>query len=253
MEQSYIKVGMPRDGIRLLTINKPQSLNALDSEVLRELGSVVAETAADESIRVLIITGEGRAFVAGADISEMVSKDPMQGLAFGKFGAEVFRAIEQLPIPVIAAINGFALGGGCELAMACDLRIASTKAKFGQPEVGLGIIPGFSGTLRLPRLVGPAKAKELVYTGEVIRADEALRIGLVNKVVEPEALMDEALALAEKIAAQAPVAVQLAKKAIDTGLQADIDTGIAIENDLFALCFSTRDQKVRMEAFLNKK
>lgn len=253
MEQSYIKVGMPRDGIRLLTINKPQSLNALDSEVLRELGSVVAETAADESIRVLIITGEGRAFVAGADISEMVSKDPMQGLAFGKFGAEVFRAIEQLPIPVIAAINGFALGGGCELAMACDLRIASTKAKFGQPEVGLGIIPGFSGTQRLPRLVGPAKAKELVYTGEVIRADEALHIGLVNKVVEPEALMDEALALAEKIAAQAPVAVQLAKKAIDTGLQADIDTGIAIENDLFALCFSTRDQKVRMEAFLNKK
>lgn len=253
MEQSYIKVGMPRDGIRLLTINKPQSLNALDSEVLRELGSVVAETAADESIRVLIITGEGRAFVAGADISEMVSKDPMQGLAFGKSGAEVFRAIEQLPIPVIAAINGFALGGGCELAMACDLRIASTKAKFGQPEVGLGIIPGFSGTQRLPRLVGPAKAKELVYTGEVIRADEALRIGLVNKVVEPEALMDEALALAEKIAAQAPVAVQLAKKAIDTGLQADIDTGIAIENDLFALCFSTRDQKVRMEAFLNKK
>jgi len=253
MEQSYIKVGMPRDGIRLLTINKPQSLNALDSEVLRELGSVVAETAADESIRVLIITGEGRAFVAGADISEMVSKDPMQGLAFGKSGAEVFRAIEQLPIPVIAAVNGFALGGGCELAMACDLRIASTKAKFGQPEVGLGIIPGFSGTQRLPRLVGPAKAKELVYTGEVIRADEALRIGLVNKVVEPEALMDEALALAEKIAAQAPVAVQLAKKAIDTGLQADIDTGIAIENDLFALCFSTRDQKVRMEAFLNKK
>lgn len=253
MEQSYIKVGMPRDGIRLLTINKPQSLNALDSEVLRELGSVVAETAADESIRVLIITGEGRAFVAGADISEMVSKDPMQGLAFGKFGAEVFRAIEQLPIPVIAAVNGFALGGGCELAMACDLRIASTKAKFGQPEVGLGIIPGFSGTQRLPRLVGPAKAKELVYTGEVIRADEALRIGLVNTVVEPEALMDEALALAEKIAAQAPVAVQLAKKAIDTGLQADIDTGIAIENDLFALCFSTRDQKVRMEAFLNKK
>ncbi len=253
MEQSYIKVGMPRDGIRLLTINKPQSLNALDSEVLRELGSVVAETAADESIRVLIITGEGRAFVAGADISEMVSKDPMQGLAFGKSGAEVFRAIEQLPIPVIAAVNGFALGGGCELAMACDLRIASSKAKFGQPEVGLGIIPGFSGTQRLPRLVGPAKAKELVYTGEVIRADEALRIGLVNKVVEPEALMDEALALAEKIAAQAPVAVQLAKKAIDTGLQADIDTGIAIENDLFALCFSTRDQKVRMEAFLNKK
>ena len=253
MEQSYIKVGMPRDGIRLLTINKPQSLNALDSEVLRELGSVVAETAADESIRVLIITGDVGANVAGAHIAEKVSNEPKEGKAIGKYGAEVFRAIEQLPIPVIAAVNGFALGGGCELAMACDLRIASTKAKFGQPEVGLGIIPGFSGTQRLPRLVGPAKAKELVYTGEVIRADEALRIGLVNKVVEPEALMDEALALAEKIAAQAPVAIQLAKKAIDTGLQADIDTGIAIENDLFALCFSTRDQKVRMEAFLNKK
>lgn len=253
MEQSYIKAETPSAGIRLLTINKPQSLNALDSEVLGELGAAVADIASDESVRAVIITGEGRAFVAGADISEMVHKDPMQGLAFGKAGAEVFRAIEQLPMPVIAAVNGFALGGGCELAMACDLRIASAKAKFGQPEVGLGIIPGFSGTQRLPRLVGPAKAKELIYTGEVIRADEALRIGLVNKVVEPEALMDEALALAGKIAAQAPVAVKLAKKAIDTGLQSDIDTGIAIENDLFAICFSTPDQKTRMEAFLNKK
>ena len=151
--------------IAVATINRPKALNALNSQVLEDIDQLVEQVKADDEIRALVITGSGeKAFVAGADISEMVSKDPMQGLAFGKFGAEVFRAIEQLPIPVIAAVNGFALGGGCELAMACDLRIASTKAKFGQPEVGLGIIPGFSGTQRLPRLVGPAKAKELVLS-----------------------------------------------------------------------------------------
>lgn len=237
----------------LLTINKPASLNALDTAVLGELAAVVEDLRTNESVKVLVLTGEGRAFVAGADISEMVSKNPIDGLEFGRLGASVFRAIEQLPFPVIAAVNGFALGGGCELAMACDIRLASAKAKFGQPETGLGIIPGFSGTQRLPRLVGPAKAKELIYTGEIIKADEALRIGLVNGVTEPEALIDEVLAMAEKIALQPRQAVALAKKAIDAGMQTDIDTAIGIENNLFALCFSTEEQKQRMTAFLNKK
>lgn len=253
MTLNYLKIEEAREGVYLLTINKPASLNALDTAVLGELAAVVEDLRTNESVKVLVLTGEGRAFVAGADISEMVSKNPIDGLEFGRLGASVFRAIEQLPFPVIAAVNGFALGGGCELAMACDIRLASAKAKFGQPETGLGIIPGFSGTHRLPRLVGPAKAKELIYTGEIIKADEALRIGLVNGVTEPEALIDEALAMAEKIALQPRQAVALAKKAIDAGMQTDIDTAIGIENNLFALCFSTEEQKQRMTAFLNKK
>lgn len=253
MTLNYLKIDEAREGVYLLTINKPASLNALDTAVLGELAAVVEDLRTNESVKVLVLTGEGRAFVAGADISEMVSKNPIDGLEFGRLGASVFRAIEQLPFPVIAAVNGFALGGGCELAMACDIRLASAKAKFGQPETGLGIIPGFSGTQRLPRLVGPAKAKELIYTGEIIKADEALRIGLVNGVTEPEALIDEALAMAEKIALQPRQAVALAKKAIDAGMQTDIDTAIGIENNLFALCFSTEEQKQRMTAFLNKK
>lgn len=253
MTLNYLKIEEAREGVYLLTINKPASLNALDTAVLGELAAVVEDLRTNESVKALVLTGEGRAFVAGADISEMVSKNPIDGLEFGRLGASVFRAIEQLPFPVIAAVNGFALGGGCELAMACDIRLASAKAKFGQPETGLGIIPGFSGTQRLPRLVGPAKAKELIYTGEIIKADEALRIGLVNGVTEPEALIDEALAMAEKIALQPRQAVALAKKAIDAGMQTDIDTAIGIENNLFALCFSTEEQKQRMTAFLNKK
>lgn len=253
MTLNYLKIEEAREGVYLLTINKPASLNALDTAVLGELAAVVEDLRTNESVKVLVLTGEGRAFVAGADISEMVSKNPIDGLEFGRLGASVFRAIEQLPFPVIVAVNGFALGGGCELAMACDIRLASAKAKFGQPETGLGIIPGFSGTQRLPRLVGPAKAKELIYTGEIIKADEALRIGLVNGVTEPEALIDEALAMAEKIALQPRQAVALAKKAIDAGMQTDIDTAIGIENNLFALCFSTEEQKQRMTAFLNKK
>lgn len=253
MTLNYLKIEEAREGVYLLTINKPASLNALDTAVLGELAAVVEDLRTNESVKVLVLTGDGRAFVAGADISEMVSKNPIDGLEFGRLGASVFRAIEQLPFPVIAAVNGFALGGGCELAMACDIRLASAKAKFGQPETGLGIIPGFSGTQRLPRLVGPAKAKELIYTGEIIKADEALRIGLVNGVTEPEALIDEVLAMAEKIALQPRQAVALAKKAIDAGMQTDIDTAIGIENNLFALCFSTEEQKQRMTAFLNKK
>lgn len=250
----YRKLIVERQGrIGVVRINHPEALNALDTLVLRELGQAFDAFAADAGIDVVVLTGEGRAFVAGADIAEMSAMTAAEGKAFGRLGADVFRKIELLPQPVIAAVNGFALGGGCELAMACDIRIASAKAKFGQPEVGLGITPGFSGTQRLPRLVGLGKAKELIYTAAVIPADEALRIGLVNKVVAPEALMDEALALAATIASKARLAVRYAKEAINRGIETDIETGIAVEASLFGLCFATADQKEGMAAFLQKR
>ena len=250
----YQKLIVERQGrIGVVRINHPEALNALDTLVLRELGQAFDAFAADAGIDVVVLTGEGRAFVAGADIAEMSAMTAAEGKAFGRLGADVFRKIELLPQPVIAAVNGFALGGGCELAMACDIRIASAKAKFGQPEVGLGITPGFSGTQRLPRLVGLGKAKELIYTAAVIPAEEALRIGLVNKVVAPEALMDEALALAATIASKAPLAVRYAKEAINRGIETDIETGIAVEASLFGLCFATADQKEGMAAFLQKR
>lgn len=234
-------------------INRPQAMNALDSGVLADLDAAFDEIAADDGIAVVILTGEGRAFVAGADISQMSTMNAAEGKSFGVQGAAVFRKIETLGKPVIAAINGFALGGGCELAMACDIRIASAKAKIGQPEVGLGITPGFSGTQRLPRLVGEGKAKELIFTAKAVTADEACRIGLVNKVVEPEELMNETLSMARTIAGNAPIAVKYSKEAINRGVQTDIDTAIAIENDLFALCFATEDQKEGMKAFMERR
>ena len=250
----YQKLIVERQGrLGVVRINHPEALNALDTLVLRELGQAFDAFAADAGIDVVVLTGEGRAFVAGADIAEMSAMTAAEGKAFGRLGADVFRKIELLPQPVIAAVNGFALGGGCELAMACDIRIASAKAKFGQPEVGLGITPGFSGTQRLPRLVGLGKAKELIYTAAVIPADEALRIGLVNKVVAPEVLMDEALALAATIASKARLAVRYAKEAINRGIETDIETGIAVEASLFGLCFATADQKEGMAAFLQKR
>jgi enoyl-CoA hydratase len=203
---------------------------------------------------VLIITGDGeKSFVAGADISEIAHLNEPQGQEFGRLGAQVFRRIELLPIPVIAAVNGFALGGGCELAMACDIRIASSKAKFGQPEVGLGIIPGFSGTYRLPKLIGQGYAKEMIYTGKVIRADEALRIGLVNAVYEPEELMGKAMEMAAMMLKNAAIAIRLAKQSINEGYDLDADAAIALENMLFGQCFATKDQKEGMDAFLNKR
>jgi enoyl-CoA hydratase len=183
----------------------------------------------------------------------MCNKNASEGKVFGELGAKVFRKIELLPKPVIAAVNGYALGGGCELALSCDIRIASEKARFGQPEVGLGITPGFSGTQRLPRVVGLGKAKELIYTGSAIKADEALKIGLVNNVVEQDQLLDTTLELAKKIASNAPLAISYAKEAINKGIETDIETGISIENNLFAMCFSTEDQKNGMKAFLNKE
>lgn len=239
--------------VRVIKINNPEALNALNTAILKELDAAFTEVAEDIGILAVVLTGEGRAFVAGADISEMKSKNAIEGEIFGKLGASVFRKIELLPKPVIAAVNGFALGGGCELAMSCDIRLASTKAKFGQPEVGLGITPGFSGTQRMPRLIGMGKAKELIYTADIIDAAEAYRIGLVNHVYEPEALMEEAMKMAEKIASKAPIAVKNSKEAINRGIQTDMDSAVAIEAYLFGLCFASEDQKEGMTAFFEKR
>jgi enoyl-CoA hydratase len=242
-----------QNSIAIVSINRPQALNALNSEVLAELEQLVSVLEKDEELRVMILTGEGRAFVGGADIEEMMPMNVEQGRNFSRRGAALFRRIELLQIPVIAAVNGFALGGGCELAMSCDIILASTNAKFGQPEVGLGITPGFSATVRLPLRIGYSRAMELILTGEIITAEEAERIGLVNKVTEPDALMSAALEMAEKIIKQAPLAVKYSKAAISRGLQVDVDTGITIETELFAMCYATEEQKQRMEGFLNRK
>lgn len=238
--------------VAVITISRPKALNALNTETLKELELVIDEIANDDAIYAVILTGDGKAFVAGADITEMKDLDVMGGRRFGNLGNKVFRKIETLEKPVIAAVNGFALGGGCELSMACDIRIASSKAKFGQPEVGLGITPGFGGTQRLARLVGMGMAKQLIYTGDIINAEEALRIGLVNKVVEPEQLIEEVKLLAKKIASNAPIAVKLSKTAINRGMQMDIDTALMYEAEIFGECFSTIDQKSGMKSFLEK-
>lgn len=237
-----------------MTISAPKSLNALNSKILGEISEFISTLEDPESkTRVLIITGDGeKSFVAGADISEMANLDAAGGEAFGKIGSQVFRRIENLRIPVIAAVNGFALGGGCELAMACDIRICSNNARFGQPEVGLGIIPGFSGTVRLSRLVGMGIAKQLIYTGKNIKADEALRIGLVNAVYEPAELMPAAMQLAEQICANAPVAISMAKQCINEEYTLPTDLAIIFENGMFGKCFATEDQKNGMKAFLEK-
>ena len=251
MDYNFLKIEN-NDGITILKISAPKSLNALNSTILKELGDFVDNI--DPATRVLIITGDGeKSFVAGADISEMVHLNEQEGYEFGKLGAKVFRTIETLPIPVIAAVNGFALGGGCELAMCCDIRIASVKAKFGQPEVGLGIIPGFSGTYRLPKLIGQGYAKEMIYTGKIIRADEALRIGLVNSIHEPEELLPAALEMAKKMLACAPVAISLAKQSINENYDLDAPASLELESKLFGKCFATADQKEGMAAFLEKR
>lgn len=251
---TYENLLLRKEGnIGILSINRPEELNALNSKVLNELDKAIEDISLDEDIHVLIISGEGRAFVAGADIGEMKGKNPLEAREFANKGLNVFRKIELMEKPVIAAVNGFALGGGCELAMCCDIRIASERAKFGQPEVGLGITPGFGGTQRLSRLVGLGKAKELIFTADIIKADEALRIGLVNKVVDPAELMDETIKLANKIASKGQLAIRYSKTAINRGIETDLETGMIIEKDLFALCFSTEDQKEAMSAFLEKR
>lgn len=250
---NYLKTEFRENGICILTLSAPKSLNALNSALIGELDDFLTKLDTTTT-RVLILTGDGdKSFVAGADISEMANLGEAEGLAFGQRGAEAFRKLEDLPIPTIAAINGFALGGGCEIAMACDIRYAATNAKFGQPEVGLGIIPGFSGTYRLPKLIGQGMAKELIYSGKVIRADEALRIGLVNQVVEQAELMPAVIALAEQILRNAPLAVRYAKECINRNYDLDRTEGLALENRLFARCFTTEDQKNGMSAFLTKQ
>ncbi|QDR79018.1 short-chain-enoyl-CoA hydratase [Sporomusa termitida] len=241
-------------GIGIITLNRPQALNALNQAMLQELDSLLDVIAGDDTVQTVIITGTGeKAFVAGADITEMLPLSALEGRNWAKFGQKVFNKIEQLPQPVIAAVNGFALGGGCELAMACDLRIASDKAKFGQPEVTLGIVPGFAGTQRLSRLVGKGRAKELIFTGDIIDAQEAYRIGLVNKVTASSDLMASARALAEKIMSRAGIAVRLGKAAVNEGMDMDLESGIAYEAEVFGLCFATKDQKEGMTAFVEKR
>lgn len=251
--------------VGVITINRPKALNALNSQVLDELNAVLDGVDPDKT-RAIVLTGAGeKSFVAGADIGEMSTLTKAEGEAFGKKGNDVFRKLETLPVPVIAAVNGFALGGGCEISMSCDIRLCSDNAIFGQPEVGLGITPGFGGTQRLARLVSPGMAKQLIYTARNIKADEAYRIGLVNAVYS--ATLDEAgnvtataqenlLAAAKKmaagIAANAPIAVRNCKKAINDGLQTDIDQAIVIEEKLFGDCFETEDQRAGMGNFLEK-
>lgn len=240
--------------IATVTINRPKALNALNKETLEELVQCFKGIGESDEIKVVILTGGGeKAFVAGADISFMRGLTAQESKAFGELGHKAMATIENAPQPVIAAVNGFALGGGCELALSCDMRFASSNAKFGQPEVNLGVIPGFGGTQRLPRLIGKGLANELVLSGNLIDAEEAMRIGLVNRVYEPEALLDECKKLAATIASKGPTAVRLCKEAVNNGLEMDLARGCRYEADLFALCFSGEEQKEGMAAFLEKR
>ena len=239
--------------LAIAAINRPEALNALNGTVLQELSQVVAEVENDAEVRAFILTGEGRAFVAGADIGEQSALDVASARKFSQVGSSIFRRIEKLEIPTIAAVNGFCLGGGCELAMSFDIILASEKAKFGQPEVGLGITPGFSGTQRLPRRVGIAKAKELLFSGRMITAAEAEKIGLVNAVYPAEELMNATMEMAKSFTKNAPVAIKYVKASVDRGMQMDIDGGIALENELYAMCFATEDCKEGLSAFLEKR
>ena len=238
--------------VATITIDRQKALNALNSQVLDELSETL--DAVDLNVvRAIILTGAGeKSFVAGADIGEMSTLTKAEGEAFGKKGNDVFRRLETFPVPVIAAVNGFALGGGCEIAMSCDIRICSENAVFGQPEVGLGITPGFGGTQRLARIISVGKAKEMIYSARNIKADEAYRIGLVNNVYPLEELSPAAKKLASIIAANAPIAVRNCKKAINDGLQVDMDAAIVVEEKLFGDCFETEDQKAGMANFLEK-
>ncbi|HHX29064.1 MAG: enoyl-CoA hydratase/isomerase family protein [Bacillota bacterium] len=242
------------DKVAVITINRPNQLNALNMEVLERLHSALQESRLNASVRALVITGMGsRAFVAGADIAEMAGLDAAGASSFSAFGQSVFLAIERHPKPVIAAINGYALGGGCELAMSCDIRVAAENARIGQPEVGLGIIPGFGGTQRLARLAGKAVAMDMVLSGRAVGAEEALRLGLVSRVVPEGKALSEALALAHEICRKSPHAVTQAKKAVAEGLLGTLDDGLRLERELFSACFSHPDQEEGMKAFLEKR
>ncbi len=239
--------------VSILTINRPDKLNALSQEVLSDLSAAIETLAANDEVWAAVITGTGKAFVAGADIAAMTKMTEAEGREFGTLGHGVFAAIENLRCPVIAAVNGFALGGGCELALACDFIFASSKAKFGQPEVNLGIIPGFGGTQRLPRRVGSAAARELIYTGKMINAQEALRIGLANAVFEPGELLAAATKTAGEIASKGPLAVAAAKRLIREGAHLPLPEANGLERDAFGEAFATEDQSEGMRAFLEKR
>lgn len=240
------------EGIALVTISRPSAMNALNTRFFKEMDALVEEIKGRNDVKVMIITGEGKAFVAGADIAEMVEMDSEQASAFSRTGQYTFRSLELLEIPVIAAVNGFALGGGCELAMGCDIRVASTKAKFGQPEVSLGLIPGYAGTQRLPRLVGVGNALNLLLTGEMINAEEALRMGLVQKVVEPDQLMNTVMALAKTIVSKGPKAVRLVKQVVRQGLLVGFEKGSELEAEKFGDPFGNEGEE-GMRAFLEKR
>ncbi len=252
---AYENILFEKDGaVGVLKINRPKSLNALNPATLRDIAACLEEVHQDQSIRCLVVTGEGdRAFIAGADISAMVSMSALEGKLFSALGLSVLRKLEELPIPVIAAVNGFALGGGTELALACDLIIAADKAKFGQPEINLGVIPGFGGTQRLARRLGLPRARELIYSGDMIDAETGFRYGLVNKVVPAAELMSEVKAMANKLAAKPPIAIRQAKAAINAGIDMDLENGCRYENETFALTFATEDKVEGMKAFLEKR
>ena len=249
---SFVK-SEQQGAVAVLTIDRPKALNALNPEVLADLKAAF-ESIDQNAVRCVVLTGAGdKSFVAGADIGSMSTMTKAEGEAFGKLGNDIFLTIENFPLPVIAAVNGFALGGGCELAMSCDIRICSDNAMFGQPEVGLGITPGFGGTQRLPRIVGLGMAKQLLYTARNIDAAEALRIGLVNAVVPQAELMDTAVKMANNVAKNAPIAVRACKKAVNEGMQVSIDKAVEIEEKLFGGCFETHDQVEGMACFLSRE
>ena len=250
---SFVEI-QKNDKTAVLTINRPEALNALNSQVLSDLKAALDELKKEADLRCLIITGAGpKSFVAGADIGEMSTMNPKKGEAFGIAGNKVMSQVASFPCPVIAAVNGYALGGGFELALACDLRLASEKARFAFPETGLGITPGFGGTQRLARLVGPALASELIFTGRTVKADEALAKGVVSQVCAPEELLDKAQELADTIAGRAPIAIRQAKKAIRGGLDLTLEKGLDYESECFGECFDSEDQKNAMKAFVEKQ
>jgi enoyl-CoA hydratase len=252
-EEPWILNEVIHESIEVLILNRPQSLNILNKEMLFHLSAEIFAIEENASIKVLIITGQGKAFVAGADLALLKEMNCFEAKAFAELGNRIFRQVEQLKKPVIAAINGYALGAGLELALACDLRVASGKAKLGLPEVNLGIIPGWGGTQRLPRLIGMARAKEMIFTGKIISAEEAEKIGLVNKLVSPEEVLPFAIELAQEMAGKSSLALMQAKSCINSGFVLPLEEGLSLENNAFGLCFSTEDHWEGMEAFLTKR
>lgn len=242
-----------KDNIAVITMNRPEALNALSKAVFADLEAALDDVENDDNVYVVVITGAGRAFIAGADIAEMAPMNVAEGLAFSELGNRLLMRVDMMEKPTIAAVNGFALGGGCEMALACDIRITSEKAKFGQPEVGLGIIPGFGGTQRMARIIGTGAAMELIYTADTIDANRAKEIGMVNYVVPAEELMDKTMEMAKKICTNAQKAIRVSKMAIRRGIDCDISTAVTYEALAFATCFGTEDQKEGMQAFLEKR